>query len=98
MIKAATIPLCLILLLASHSTSYPQNAGLDTAVGEAVYRQANTMILRQKLVDARTAQNRGNLVSAAKLYDEAWDLVQRIGITVVQPEAEETKPGLAVVR
>ena len=92
MMKAATLPLALILLLtavpASQAQTPPQNTAAnapaqtppqETAVNEAVYRQANRIILRQKLVDARAAQERRALAPAAKLYDDAWELVQNIG-------------------
>ena len=66
-------------------------------MNEAIYRQANRINLRNKLVDARSAQDRGELAAAAKLYDEAWELVQRIGAGV-DAEAAQVKEGLAQTR
>jgi type II secretory pathway component GspD/PulD (secretin) len=97
MMKAATLPLALILLLTAALASQAQTPPQETAVNEAVYRQANHITLRQKLADARAAQDRRALPTAAKLYDDAWDLVQKIG-SGVEPEREQTAAGLAAVR
>ena len=97
MIKAATLPLALILLLAAAPAALAQTPPQEAAVNEAVYRQANHIALRQRLADARAAQVRGALPSAAKLYDDAWDLVQKIG-SGVDAEREQTVAGLAAVR
>jgi len=97
MIKPATIPLGLTLLLVSVSVSYAQTPAQEAAVNEAVIRQADRIALRQKLAEARTAQERGDLGKAAKLYDDAWELVQRVGANV-EAEAATTRSGLAAVR
>jgi type II secretory pathway component GspD/PulD (secretin)/tetratricopeptide (TPR) repeat protein len=97
MIKAATIPLGIILFLATAPVSWSQAPATDTAVNEAIYRQANRITLRQKLTDARIAQERGDLPAAAKLYDDAWELVQKIG-SGVEDEALQTRLGLGMVR
>jgi general secretion pathway protein D len=97
MMKAATLPLALTLLLTAASTALAQTPPQETAVNEAVYRQANHIALRQKLVDARAAQDRHAPTTAAKLYDDAWDLVQKIG-SGVDAEREQTAAGLAAVR
>jgi general secretion pathway protein D len=97
MMKPTTIQLGLILLLAAPRLAVAQTSGVDTAVDEAIYRQANHITLRQKLEDARVAQVRHDLPAAAKLYDAAWDLVQKIG-SGVDDEAQQTRAGLAEVR
>ena len=97
MMKAATLPLALTLLLAAIPAVPAQTTPSDAAINEAVYRQANQIALRQKLVDARAAQDRRALVPAAKLYDDAWDLVQKIG-SGVDAERDQTIAGLAAVR
>ena len=89
MMKVVTLPLALIVLLAAAPASNAQTQPQDAAVNEAVYRQANRIALRQKLADARAAQERRALPSAAKLYDDAWDLVQKIG-SGVDAEREQT--------
>ena len=97
MMKAATLSLALTLLLAAAPASDAQTPPQETAVNEAVYRQANRIALRQKLADARAAQDRHALPSAAKLYDDAWELVQKIG-SGVDAERDQTVAGLAAVR
>ena len=78
--KAASLSLGFILLAVSAATSPAQtNSPEDMAVTEAVLRQANTIVLRQKLADAKSAAARGDLAGAAKLYQEAYALVQQIG-------------------
>ena len=97
MIKAATSSLVLILLWAAAFPATAQPSPTEAAVNEAVYRQANRITLRQKLAEARAAQDRQALPSAAKLYDEAWELVQKIG-SGVDAERDQTVAGLAAVR
>ncbi len=69
----------------------------DAAVNEAVLRQANTIILRQKLQDAKNAQMRGDLPGAAKLYEDAYTLVEQIGSGITN-ETALTISGLASTR
>ena len=97
MMKAATLLLALTLLLAAAPAHSAQTPPQDTAVNEAVYRQANHIALRQKLVDARAATDRRAPATAAKLYDDAWDLVQKIG-SGVDAERDQTIAGLATAR
>ncbi len=102
MIKAVTITLGLTLLLAASPAAYAQaptpESAQQAAVDTAVHNEANRILLRQKLDDARKAQERGELVAAAKSYDAAWDLVQTIGRNNVEAEAGQTRVGLTVVR
>ena len=84
-------------MIAAPLVSRAQVPAQDTAVSEAVYRQANRIKLRQKLTDALVAQQRRDLPTAAKLYDDAWVLVQGIGAGV-EAEATQTKEGLSTVR
>ena len=97
MTKAAIFPLTLILLLGGAAVSNAQMPPQDTAVNEAVYRQANRITLREKLTEARAAQDRRALATAAKLYDDSWELVQQIG-SGVEAERDQTAAGLAAVR
>ena len=97
MIKAATSSFALILLLTALPAASAQTPPQEAAVNEAVYRQANRITLRQKLADARAAQDRHALASAAKLYDDAWELVLKIG-SGVDAEREQTVAGLTAVR
>ena len=97
MMKAATLSLALTVLFAAAPASDAQTQPQDAAVNEAVYRQANRISLRQKLSEARAAQDRHALASAAKLYDDAWEYVQKIG-SGVDAERDQTIAGLAAVR
>jgi type II secretory pathway component GspD/PulD (secretin)/tetratricopeptide (TPR) repeat protein len=97
MMKTATLLLALTFLLTATPPLAAQTSPQETAANEAVYRQANHIALRQKLVDARAAQDRRAPAKAAKLYDDAWDLVQKIG-SGVDAEREQTVAGLAAVR
>ena len=75
MTKAVSVPLgfSFILILAGALMSPAQtNSPADMAVTEAVLRQANTVVLRQKLVQARDAAAHGDLVVAAQLYEDAY--------------------------
>ncbi len=96
--KAASLSLGFILLAVSTATSPAQtNSPEDMAVTEAVLRQANTIVLRQRLVDAKSAAARGDLAGAAKLYQEAYGLVQQIG-SGIDVETAQTISGLASTR
>ncbi|MCX6930366.1 MAG: hypothetical protein NT154_45235, partial [Verrucomicrobia bacterium] len=100
MMKAATLSLALTLLFAAATAATAaeaQTTPQDAAVNEAVYRQANRITLRNKLAEARAAQERRALPSAAKMYDDAWELVQKIG-SGVDAERDQTVAGLAAVR
>ena len=88
MMKAATLPLALTLFLASAVLCSAQAPPADTAVNEAVMRQAYRISLRQKLQEALTAQQQHDTVRAAKLYDDAWELALKIGPTNI-PEVKE---------
>src|SRR4051794_19882475 len=99
MIKAASQLFCLTLLLAA---TVPQplqaqtgaSGDVNRAAEEAVRRQADTILLRQKLAAAQTAQQRQDLPKAAKLYEDCYALVQRVG-TSVDGEAQAVRIGLA---
>ena len=73
------------------------NSPGDMAVSEAVLRQANTVVLRQKLVQAQDAAAHNDLVLASKLYEDAYQLVQNIG-SGIDAESTQTVSGLVSVR
>ena len=98
MIKAVSLLLGFAFLLALPATLSAQTSPTDTAVNEAVIRQANTIILRQKLLDAKNAQTRGDMTGAAKLYEEAYALVEQIGASSITNEAGLTISGLVSTR
>ena len=97
MTKAALLSVGLIFLLATAAAPLAQSVPTtETAVNEAVRRQANIILLRQKLADAKAAESRKDLVAAAKLYEGAWTLAQGIG-SGVEAEKNETVAGLTEV-
>ena len=97
--KAVSLPLGFILLAVFTAASPAQTSSpQDMAATEAVLRQANTIVLRQRLVDARSSAARGDLAGAAKLYQEAYGLVQQIGPGPIDVETAQTVSGLASTR
>src|SRR5690349_18042132 len=98
MIKA-TLPLSLLLLLATPVFSQAPPPGEDDAIREGVIRQHNYITLHQKLEQARAAVARHDYPTAASLYDAAWELIVQLGPYIqVRGEAQEAKSGLAFVR
>ena len=95
MTKAVSLSLGFAFLLAATATLPAQTSPTDAAVNEAVLRQANTIILRQKLLDAKNVQLRGDMPGAAKLYEEAYALVEQIGPSSITNEAglDHLRPG-----
>jgi hypothetical protein len=97
MTKAVSLSLGVILLLASAAALSAQTSPADMAVNQAVLNQANTIVLRQKLADAKSATARGDLVTAAKNYEEAYALTQTIG-SGIDAETAQTVSGLVSTR
>jgi type II secretory pathway component GspD/PulD (secretin)/tetratricopeptide (TPR) repeat protein len=97
MTKAAFLSLGLIMLTETASVAWAQSAPTDAAINEAIRRQADTLSLRQKLSAAQGAESRKDLPGAAKLYEDAYKLVEGIGDTA-SPEAAATIAGLASVK
>jgi Mg-chelatase subunit ChlD/tetratricopeptide (TPR) repeat protein len=82
--------------LASVQPQAASEPAVNSAVGQGVYRQANTITLRQKLAEARQARERGELAASAKIYDSASQLAKKIG-PGAEPEAQQAIAGLASV-
>jgi tetratricopeptide (TPR) repeat protein len=95
--KVVPLSLGLIFLLAATAPGPAQTSPADTAVNEAVLRQANAIILRQKLQDAKNTATRGDLPGAAKLYEDAYTLVEQIG-SGIDAEKTQTISGLVSTR
>lgn len=100
MTKAVLFPIPFILLLATAvapaqtSPTYQNNA-----VNEAVMRQADKIVLQQKLEAANAAVEQKDYVAAAQLYEDAYNLVEDIGGKIPIPqETEQTISGLVSVR
>ena len=97
MIKAVSLSLGFICLLAPVTGISQTVSAEDAAVNQAVLNQANTLVLRQKLADAQNAANRGDVAGAAKLYEEAYSLVEQIG-SGIDAETAQTVTGLTATR
>lgn len=95
MIKAVSLSLCFLLLCAASSQA--QSSPTDTAISEAVLRQANVIVLHQTLVEAKHIASRGDLAGAAKKYQECYDLTQLIGAGV-KTETAQAIAGLTSTR
>src|SRR5256885_8266011 len=97
MIKAATLSLGLFIVLGVAGVSNAQVTPEQTAINEGIRRQASILTLRETLNAAQDAESRRDLPTAARLYDDAWALVQSIGAGVDQ-ERDLARTGLARVR
>lgn len=87
----------LVALATLPAAAQAQDNSTAIAVNEAVLRQANTIVLRQKLAEARAVSQRGDVAGAAKLYQECCDLVQKIG-SGIDAEAAQAVSGLTSTR
>ncbi len=98
MTKAALFSLGLAAVLVFPSLVPAQdNSSIAMADSEAVLRQANTIVLRQKLAEAQAAAQHGNIVAAAKIYQESCTLADQIG-SGIDAENAQAKAGLATTR
>jgi hypothetical protein len=97
MTKAAILTLGFIFFLAATGPLNAQTSDTDLAVNEGVVRQANTILLRQKLAAASAANARGDLPGAAKDYEDAYKLVNDIG-SGIDAETAQTVSGLVSTR
>ena len=95
MIKSAYLYLGLAALLALPVIVSAQDNPAATAVSEAVKRQADTIVLRQKLGEAKSAQQRKDTLGAAKLYQDSVTLAQAIGRAGIESETVQAVNGLA---
>jgi len=98
MTKAVSLSFGVVLgLCLAQSVSFAQSSATGSAVSEAVRRQGDTILLRQKLEDARAAVTRGDLNVAVREYEEAWELAGRVGPSV-DAEAMDAAEGLVALR
>ncbi len=96
MTKAVLLPLGFLFMFAA-ALPAQTNSAAQMAVNRAVLDQAYTIQLRQKLEDAKAAAARGDLTAAAKLYEDAYALVQDIG-SGIDAETAQTISGLVATR
>ncbi len=91
---AATVMTLVTPLAAQAQATAPATAS-QLAAEEAVRRQEMTITLRKSLADAQTALTKGDLPTAARMYEEAWGLVQRIGDASIEKERQTTIAGFS---
>ena len=98
MTKAVLPQIAFIIFLAAATVSAQTASSYYTnAENEAILREANTIVLRQKLGEANAAVQQKDLVAASRLYEGAYDLVQRIGPVSIPQETSQTISGLVAV-
>ncbi len=99
MTKAVLLPLGLLCLLADALPAQTNSATSATgmAVNQSVLNQANTILLRHKLEDAKGAAARNDLFGAAALYEDAKTLVDQVG-SGIDAETAQTISGLVATR
>ena len=96
MTKAVARVLFVLFLVAS-SRLMSQQTPADVATDEAVRRQEATLVLRNVIAEAKQAESTGDIVRAAKLYEDAYVLVLKISVGI-DTETSETVSGLVRVR
>jgi hypothetical protein len=79
MTKAVHSAVISAALFACGVTAVAQTADNTAAVDEAVRRESDRIQLRLKLADAKVAQSKGDLLEAARLYQDGFALANRIG-------------------
>ncbi|HEV2320375.1 MAG TPA: tetratricopeptide repeat protein [Verrucomicrobiae bacterium] len=98
MIKAVLFPIPLIILMAATVVSAQSTSSYDAnAINEAVMREANTIVLRQKLTAANAAVQQKDLDAAVRLYEDAYALARSIGPMSIPQEWSQTVSGLVAV-
>jgi type II secretory pathway component GspD/PulD (secretin)/tetratricopeptide (TPR) repeat protein len=100
MIKAAPNLLCLFVIIAFAPQALVAQTGqrdpVTTAAEEGVRREADAHKLRQTLVLAQSAWQQNDLPASAKLYEDCYVLVQKIG-PAVEVEGKQVTYGLTTV-
>src|ERR1700761_8110765 len=98
MTKAVLLPIPFLILMAAATLPAQTSGNYEaTAANTAAMREANTIVLRQTLVDANAAVQQKDLDRAQQKYEQAYKLVQDIGPISIPREASETISGLVAV-
>jgi len=96
MIKVVKHSLILILLFAGIPQGHGQNSPAEEAGLEAVRREANKILMRKTIDEARVAKARGDTQEAIFKYEEAWRLSQNL--TGVDAERGQIQAELVPIR
>ena len=97
MIKATVTSLCLAFAVGFIASAQSQPAAVDTAITEGVRRDAFKIELGRKVADAEEAAKKGEYYTAAKLYEDGWALVGKIG-SGIDAEKQQVTSGLVASR
>jgi len=97
MIKASLTSLCAVVLFLHVPPAPAQVPATESAINEAIRRQADTIVLRQRLIEGQRAVAENDLPLAAKLYEDALSLHRRIG-SGVDAEGAKAVEGMTSVR
>ena len=98
MTRSITVIGSLLLALSAAPSIQSQPSPAQVAEEEAVRRQEATIQLRQTLAQAQAAQKKGDLVEAARVYEEGVTLLQKVGVVGVEAERRQVLDGMADVR
>jgi Flp pilus assembly secretin CpaC/tetratricopeptide (TPR) repeat protein len=97
MIKTVTtVGVTIALLLGADARLLAQPSASQVAADEAVKREATIIQLRKKLEEAGSTRKKGELEASARLYEEAYTMVQRVG-NGIETERAETISSLVAV-
>src|ERR1700733_6417403 len=91
---------CLILLLVAApalKAQTPPPDAINAATDEAVRREADKIILHNNLQAAERARQQGDLLTAARLYEDCYPRVQRIGVIAVPAENQQVVSALVSI-
>jgi len=95
MIKSSAHLSLVFAALLAFPAIVPAQDNAALAVTEAVKRQADTIVLRQKLAEAASLAQRNDNVNAAKVYQESVSLAKDIGPAGIEAETQQAIAGLA---
>ena len=98
MTRSITVIGSLLLALSAAPSMQSQSSPAQVAEEEAVRRQEATIQLRQTIAQAQAAQKKGDLVEAARVYEEGVNLLQKVGVVGVEAERRLVLNGMADVR
>jgi len=97
MTRAALLTLSVFALLTTPSFAQVAGNATDDAIAESVRREAFKLELQRKLADAQNAEKRGENLAAARLYEDALQLIKKIG-PGVEKDYRQVLAGMTVVR
>ena len=81
MLTAFTSVLAALLLFAAAAPLSAQSTPAEVAEREALHREEQKILLRNRLSEAEAAQGKKHWEESARLYEEAFDLTQKVGKT-----------------